>query len=85
MFYINQLSMKPLPGEPMTLHLPGNSGEEVQILSASLGSRARFTLETSNLSKAGRHLSHEHIKFEKSPDFLAFTDPDGNQILIRQR
>jgi catechol 2,3-dioxygenase-like lactoylglutathione lyase family enzyme len=85
MFYINQLSMKPLPGEPMTLHLPGNSGEEVQIYSASLGRHARFTLETSNLGKASRHLSHAHIKFEKAADVLAFTDPDGNQIVIRQR
>ena len=85
MFYINQISFKPLPGEPMVMHLPGNSGEEVEIVPAALGLRARITLQTANLGKAGRKLSHEHIKFEKSNELLGFNDPDGNQILLRQR
>jgi catechol 2,3-dioxygenase-like lactoylglutathione lyase family enzyme len=85
MFYINQLSFKPLPGEPMVMHLPGNSGEEVELVPAALGLRARITLESSNLGRSGRHLSHEHIKFQKSTELLGVTDPDGNQILIRQR
>ena len=85
MFYLNQLSFKPLPGEPMTLHLPGNSGEEVDIAPASLGQHARFTFESSSLGRSGRHLGHEHIKFKKTEDLLSLTDPDGNQILVRQR
>jgi catechol 2,3-dioxygenase-like lactoylglutathione lyase family enzyme len=85
MFYFNQLSFKPLPGQPTILHLPGNSGEEVEIVPAALGSIARITLQTSNLGHAARRLAHEHIKFQKGEDLLAFTDPDGNQILIRQR
>jgi catechol 2,3-dioxygenase-like lactoylglutathione lyase family enzyme len=84
-FYINQLSFKPLPGEPMTMHLPGNSGEEVEIVPAALGARARITLETANLGRAGRRLGHEKIKFDKGAELLGFTDPDGNQILLRQR
>jgi catechol 2,3-dioxygenase-like lactoylglutathione lyase family enzyme len=84
-FYYNQLSFKPLPGEPMTMHLPGDSGQEITIVPATLGAHARFTLQTANLSRAARHLSHQHIKFAKSPENLAFTDPDGNQILVRQR
>jgi len=85
MFYINQLSFKPLPGEPMTMHLPGNSGEEVQIVPASLGQHARIIFETSSLGRSGRRLSHERIKFKKTDDLISFTDPDGNQILVRQR
>lgn len=84
MFYINQLSFKPLPGEPMTMHLPGNSGEEVEIVPAALGQHARITFETSNLGRSGRRLSHEHIKFNKTEAQLSFVDPDGNQILVRQ-
>ena len=84
-FYINQLSFKPLPGEPTTMHLPGNSGEEVDLVTAKFGAHARITFQTSNLGRAGRHLSHEHIKFEKAQELLGFTDPDGNQILVRQR
>ena len=84
-FYLNDLSFKQLPGEPMTMHLPGTSGEEVQIVSSTLGMRARITLQTNNLGRAARRLGHEHIKPEKAADVLAFVDPDGNQILIRQR
>ncbi len=85
MFYINQLSFKPLPGEPMTMHLPGNSGEEVDIVPAPLGQHARITFQTSSLGRSGRRLSHEHIKFSKTEGLLSLTDPDGNQILIRER
>ena len=85
MFYINQLSFKPLPGEPMTFHLPGNSGEEIQIVPALLGQHARITFETTNLGRSSRRLAHEHIKVVKTDGQLAFADPDGNQILVRQR
>lgn len=85
MFYINQLSFKPLPGEQMTMHLPGNSGEEVEIVPSSLGQHARITFETSNLGRSARHLSHEHVKFKRADDGTSVTDPDGNEILVRQR
>jgi len=85
MFYINQLSFKPLPGEPLVMHLPGNSGEEVQLVSASLGQHARITLQTASLGRSGRRLSHEHIKVAKSEEALTFNDPDGNLIVVRQR
>jgi len=85
MFYINQLSFKPLPGEPFTLHLPGNSGEEVEIVPAPLGQHARITFETSSLGRSARHLTHEHVKFKKSNDLLSLIDPDGNEIVVRPR
>jgi len=85
MFYINQLSFKPLPGEQLTMHLPGNSGEEVELVPASLGQRARITFESTSLGRSGRHLGHEHVKFQKMDDMLSLTDPDGNEILVRQR
>jgi catechol 2,3-dioxygenase-like lactoylglutathione lyase family enzyme len=85
MFYINQLSFKPLPGEPFTMHLPGNSGDEVELVSAGLGQHARITFEAASLGKAGRRLSHEHIKFKKSEESLSFNDPDNNELIVRQR
>ena len=84
-FYLNQLSFKPLPGQQMTLHLPGHSGDQIEIVQPSLRTRARIILQTSNLGRAGRRLGHEHIKFAKSEELLAFEDPNGNQILIQQR
>lgn len=84
-FYLNQLSFKPLPGDQMVLHLPGHSGDQVEIAQPTLGSRARITLQTSNLGRAGRRLGHEHIKTQKYGELLTFMDPDGNQILLQQR
>jgi catechol 2,3-dioxygenase-like lactoylglutathione lyase family enzyme len=83
-FYLNQLSFKSIAGDPMFLHMPGNSGQEVEIVTAdALGAKARFTLRTENLSKAARLLRKQHISALKSKDTLTITDPDGNLIMIR--
>jgi len=82
-FYLNQLSFKSIAGDPMFLHMPGNSGQEVEITTAaSLGARARFLLRTANLSKAARLLHKEHLSALKSKDTLTLSDPDGNLIMI---
>jgi hypothetical protein len=84
-FYLNQLSFKSIAGDPMFLHMPGNSGQEVEITTAaSLGAKARFSLRTSNLAKAARLLHKQHIEALKSKDTLTISDPDGNQIMIRE-
>jgi catechol 2,3-dioxygenase-like lactoylglutathione lyase family enzyme len=81
-FYINQLAFKPIAGDPMFLHMPGDSGQEVEIAQSTLGARARIILQTSNLNKAARHLHKEQIAVTKTKDTLEITDPDGNFILI---
>lgn len=83
-FYLNDLSFKPLPGQQNVMHLPGNSGEEIEITSAALGTHARITLQTNNLGRASRHLNHEHIKVQKFNEAILFEDPDANQILVEQ-
>jgi catechol 2,3-dioxygenase-like lactoylglutathione lyase family enzyme len=82
-FYLNQLSFKSIAGDPMFLHMPGNSGQEVEIANIALGSRARFILRTENLSKAARILRKQNISVLKSRDTLTVSDPDGNIIMIR--
>lgn len=83
-FYINQLSFKPIAGDPMFLHMPGSSGQEIEIATAaSLGPKARFILRTSNLSRAARLLHKDHISMLKSKDTLTISDPDGNILMIR--
>ncbi|MBS1799686.1 MAG: VOC family protein [Acidobacteria bacterium] len=84
-FYLNGLSFKSIAHDPMFLHMPGNSGQEIEIASAvSLGTKARFTLRTSSLSKSSRILRKHDIKAIKSADTLTVSDPDGNQIMIQQ-
>ena len=47
----------PSRGDPMFLHMPGNSGQEIEIATAtSLGTKARFTLHTLPSRKSARLL-----------------------------
>jgi catechol 2,3-dioxygenase-like lactoylglutathione lyase family enzyme len=84
-FYINQLNFKPIAGDPMFLHMPGDSGQEVEIAQSTLGTRARIILRTNNLGKSVRHLHKEQITLIKLKNTVAFTDPDGNFIVIDPR
>ncbi len=84
-FYINQLQFKPIAGDPMDLHMPGDSGEEVEIVPASLGTAARLTLQSENLGKSARHLHKEGVAFVKNGATLTITDPDGDIILLEHR
>ena len=84
-FYINQLNFKPIAGDPMDLHMPGGSGQEVEIVNASLGSVARITLHSENLSKAARHLHKEGVAATKNGETLTIIDPDGNVLLLENR
>jgi catechol 2,3-dioxygenase-like lactoylglutathione lyase family enzyme len=84
-FYINELNFKPVSGDPMDLHMPGNSGQEIEIVPASLGTQAHITLNTENLGKAARHLHKEGVPVEKNGASITITDPDGNIILLESR
>jgi catechol 2,3-dioxygenase-like lactoylglutathione lyase family enzyme len=83
-FYLNQLLFKSIAGDPMFLHMPGDSGQEVEITTAaSLGPKARLTMRTANLAKAARLLHKQQIAALKSKDALTISDPDGNIIMVR--
>jgi catechol 2,3-dioxygenase-like lactoylglutathione lyase family enzyme len=84
-FYINQLNFKSIAGDQMHLHMPGNSGQEVEIVPAGLGSAARITLQSESLSKAARHLHKEGVTTTKNGATLTITDPDGNIIVLESR
>jgi catechol 2,3-dioxygenase-like lactoylglutathione lyase family enzyme len=84
-FYINQLHFKSIAGDPMSLHLPGDSGEEVRIGPASLDGVAHVTLRIQSLSKAARRLHKQQIPSTKDGKNLIITDPDGNVILLEPR
>lgn len=85
-FYINQLHFKPIAGDQMDMHLPGDSGEEIEIVpAAALGMKARLTLESESLSKAARILRKEGVPAVKNGASLTLTDPDGNILLLEHR
>jgi predicted enzyme related to lactoylglutathione lyase len=84
-FYINQLNFKPIANDPMSMHMPGESGQEIEILPATAGAHARITLESSNLGKAARHLHKEGIFAVKNGATLTVIDPDGNVLLLETR
>ncbi len=85
-FYINQLHFKPIANDQMDLHMPGESGQEVEIVPvAALGTKARLTLESESLGKAARHLHKEGIAAAKNGATLTITDPDGNILILETR
>jgi catechol 2,3-dioxygenase-like lactoylglutathione lyase family enzyme len=84
-FYVNQLHFKPIAGDQMAMHMPGGSGQEVQIVSATLGTQARITLQSDNLSKALRHLHKEGVEAAKDGGAYIITDPDNNVLLLKAR
>jgi catechol 2,3-dioxygenase-like lactoylglutathione lyase family enzyme len=84
-FYINQLHFKPIANDQMDMHMPGESGQEVDIVPATFGTKARLTLGSENLSKAARHLHKEGVAAVKNGATLAITDPDGNILLLENR
>jgi hypothetical protein len=85
-FYINQLHFKPIANDQMDLHMPGDSGQEVEIVPvAALGTKARLTLESESLGKAARHLHKEGIAAAKNGATLTITDPDGNILILETR
>lgn len=85
-FYVNQLEFKPIAGSLTLYHLPGDSGEQVELVpAATLGSRARITLEAESLSHAKHLLHKQHVAFTKADDAVTVLDPDGNVIRIEQR
>jgi len=84
-FYINELNFKPISGDPMDLHMPGNSGQEIEIVPASLGSHAHLTLNAPSLGRASRHLHREGVAVDKNGESLTITDPDGNTLLLETR
>jgi catechol 2,3-dioxygenase-like lactoylglutathione lyase family enzyme len=84
-FYINQLSFKPIAGDQMVLHMPGNSGQEVEIVPAGIGSAALITLQSESLGKSARRLHKEGVAAAKNGATLTIIDPDGNVILLESR
>lgn len=85
-FYVNQLEFKPVTGSMTLFHLPGDSGEQVELVpAAALGNRARITLQAKSLSHAEHLLRKQHIAFTKAASAITVLDPDGNIIRIEQR
>jgi catechol 2,3-dioxygenase-like lactoylglutathione lyase family enzyme len=84
-FYINQLHFKPIANDQMDLHMPGESGQEVEIVPATFGTQARLTLQSDNLGKSGRHLHKEGVAAVKNGATLTITDPDGNILILETR
>jgi catechol 2,3-dioxygenase-like lactoylglutathione lyase family enzyme len=85
-FYINQLHFKPIANDQMDLHMPGESGQEVEIVPVTaVGTKARLTLGSENLAKATRHLHKEGVATVKNGATLTITDPDDNILILETR
>jgi catechol 2,3-dioxygenase-like lactoylglutathione lyase family enzyme len=82
--YIDKLHFAPLAfGGKFELSLPGATSESVEFVPEQpLGFKARITFE-GDKDKAAVILNQQAIPFVEVNDRLTFSDPDGNQILLR--
>jgi hypothetical protein len=69
----------------MDLHMPGESGQEVEIVTDTFGTQARLTFQSENLGKAGRFLHKEGVAAVKNGTTLTITDPDNNILILETR
>jgi catechol 2,3-dioxygenase-like lactoylglutathione lyase family enzyme len=81
-FYLDQLHFLPIRNSTSFLALPGDSGQTVEILPATLGAKAHLTLQTADLKQASKYIKQQGLTAKTSPHTLTLTDPDGNLILI---
>jgi catechol 2,3-dioxygenase-like lactoylglutathione lyase family enzyme len=91
-FYVTKMGFTSNKTNPTRLDLPGNSGEEVEIVPVDmLGARSSILLESANLDKAAAQLTRQQVKFERATanngahtvDMISITDPDNNIIRLQ--
>jgi hypothetical protein len=81
-FYLDKLKFTPDAHNPMLLHLPGDSGEMVDIVPvARLGAKSSILLTSPDIRKSAELLQAKGIDFTDG-NTLTVTDPDGNLIHI---
>jgi len=98
-FYVEQLGFSLSKENPSRLNLPGDSGEQVEIVPAGdLGARSSILLSTPDLNKTEAQLKRQQVAYRRaassttdgtsntrSVDMIGVIDPDGNIIRIEQR
>jgi catechol 2,3-dioxygenase-like lactoylglutathione lyase family enzyme len=94
-FYLTKLGFTANPATPARLNLPGDSGQQVELVPANpLGLRSSIIMTTPSLEKAAALLTRENVAFELIPavekglwpskELLRVTDPDDNLLRIVQ-
>lgn len=96
-YYIDKLGFTASKKNSYRLDLPGDSGEQVEIVPASqLGPRSSIVLTTPDLNKAEAQLKRQQVPYKRASasasaegktrtvEMIAVTDPDGNILRIQQ-
>jgi catechol 2,3-dioxygenase-like lactoylglutathione lyase family enzyme len=84
-FYRAQLGFSPAsafePGQ-IWLGLPGQSGQQVEIVQHTEGSAFQIFFGVPDLQRTGARLKALHLTVEKRKSTLSIQDPDGNRIVF---
>jgi len=82
-FYLTKLGFTADPANRYYLHLPGNSGQAIDLIPAeSAGTRSVILLTTPNIKKAAAQLDANGIVFIGNKNIFTVIDPDDNQIIV---
>jgi len=96
-FYLGKLGFTQSKDHPSRFNLPGNSGEQVEIVPVTtLGAKSSIVLTTPDIDKSAAQLTRQHVAFQRASssstdaagkthtlDMIAVTDPDNNIIRIQ--
>ncbi len=97
-YYVDKLGFHASPISPGRFNLPGDSGEAIDIVPASvLGARSSIVLSTPDIEKSAAQLTRQQVEFKRAAatstdaaghtrtiDMISVTDPDGNILRIAQ-
>jgi catechol 2,3-dioxygenase-like lactoylglutathione lyase family enzyme len=88
-YYIDKLSFLPTRSsrtedKSIPLALPGNSGEEVDLVARPTGATFYLLLEVSSLHATAKQLRALHVPLTKHKATLTIQDPDGNHLIFVQ-
>jgi hypothetical protein len=81
-FYARRMMFPPKSNPPNTFRIPGDSGEQIEILPGA-DHHLRLSLATADLKQAARQLKKLGIPATQANAALVIHDPDGNDLELK--
>jgi catechol 2,3-dioxygenase-like lactoylglutathione lyase family enzyme len=85
LFYTSKLAFQDIGvGGVIRLRLPGNSGDEVELVATTLATKPRLVFTVANLARAAEELRSRAIAVRTDGASVSVTDPDGTVIVFTE-
>jgi catechol 2,3-dioxygenase-like lactoylglutathione lyase family enzyme len=82
-FFTSKLAFEEIVGAtPRRLHIPGGSGDEVELELATATAKPRIVFSVMNLASTAAELRKRSFTVMESADSVSISDPDGTEIIF---